>query len=182
MVDTVADDEGPMSPQRAGRVPSTALIEMCFSGEFSKLEVLQKMRGEGGLSAFIGIQDMLEVERMAEQGISPAKELYWYMAYCVSKAIGELSVVRCGTIDRIILTGGLARSEMFTDWITSHVGFLAPVVIVPGEREMLALARGGMRVLNNEEPVQRYKWLPKDCVCLEDVRAKYGRGEISTLY
>jgi len=182
MVDTVADDEGPMSPQRAGRVPSTALIEMCFSGELSKLDVLRKMRGEGGLAAYLGVSDMREVEEMAERDEPLAKDLYWYMAYGVAKAIGELAVVRNGAIDRIILTGGLARSKMFTDWIIEKVGFLAPVVILPGEREMLALARGGIRVMNHEEQVMRYTWLPRDCKDLDEVRQKYGRGEISTLY
>lgn len=182
MVDTVADDEGPMSPQRAGRMPSTALIEMCYSGKYTKKEVLRKMRGEGGLSAYLGVQDTREIEAMIADGNQLARDLYWYMSYQVSKAIGELSVVRCGKLDRIVLTGGIAYSQMFTGWIKERVEFLAPVEIVPGEREMLALARGGQRVLRGEEPLKRYTWLPRDCQSLEDVRKKYGRGEISTLY
>lgn len=182
MVDTVADDEGPMSPQRAGRMPSTALIEMCYSGKYTKKEVLRKMRGEGGLSAYLGVQDTREIETMIADGNQLAKDLYWYMSYQVSKAIGELSVVRCGKLDRIVLTGGIAYSQMFTGWIKERVEFLAPVEIIPGEREMLALARGGQRVLRGEEPLKRYTWLPRDCQSLEDVREKYGRGEISTLY
>lgn len=183
MVDTVEDDAGPMSPQRAGRIPSTALIEMCYSGEYTKQEVLRMMRGEGGLAAYLGTQDTREVgRRIEEDGDKQAEELFWYMSYQVSKAIGEMSVVRCGKIDGIILTGGLAYSKMFTDWIIERVGFLAPVVLIPGEREMSALAQGGNRVLNGEEPLHEYRWLPKDCQSLEDVKAKYGRGEISTLY
>lgn len=182
MVDTVADDEGPMSPQRAGRMPSTALIEMCYSGRYTKKEVLRKMRGEGGLSAYLGVQDAREIEAMIADGNKLARDLYWYMAYQVSKAIGELSVVRCGKLDRIILTGGMAYSKMLTDWIRERVGFLAPVEIVPGEREMLALARGGQRVLDGAEPLKQYRWLPRDCASLDEVREKYGRGEISTLY
>lgn len=182
MVDTVADDEGPMSPQRAGRMPSTALIEMCFSGKYTKEEVLKKMRGEGGLSAYLGVQDAREIEAMIADGNQLAKDLYWYMSYQVSKAIGELSVVRSGKLDRIVLTGGIAYSNMFTGWIKERVEFLAPVEIVPGEREMLALAKGGQRVLDGIEPLKHYTWLPRDCKTLEDVRLNYGRGEISTLY
>ncbi len=182
MADTVEDDAGPMSAQRAGRIPSTALIEMCFSGEFTKQEVLRKMRGEGGLSAYLGTQDTRVVDQKITDGDKEAEELFWYMSYQVSKAIGEMSVVRCGKIDRIVLTGGLAYSKRFTDWIVERVGFLAPVEIIPGEREMQALAQGGMRVLSGEETIYEYRWLPRDCKNLDDVKSKYGRGEISTLY
>lgn len=182
MVDAVSDDEGPMSPQRAGRMPSTALIEMCYSGKYTKKDVLRKMRGEGGLSAYLGVQDAREIEAMIADGNELARNLYWYMAYQVSKAIGELSTVRCGKVDRIVLTGGMAYSEMFTSWIRERVKFLAPVEIIPGEREMLALSRGGQRVLDGIEPLKQYRWLPRDCSSLDEVRKKYGRGEISTLY
>lgn len=182
ITDTVEDDAGPMSPQRAGRVPSTALIEMCFSGDFTKQEVLRKMRGEGGLSAYLGVQDTREVERMIAAGDRKAETLFWYMSYQVSKAIGELSVTNCGKLDRIVLTGGLAHSQRFTHWIKERVSFLAPVEIIPGEREMTALAQGGLRVLEGKEPIKKYRWLPRDCKDLDDVRKNYGRGEISTLY
>ncbi len=182
MADTVEDDAGPMSPQRAGRIPSTALIEMCFSGQYTKQEILRMMRGEGGLTAYLGTQDTREVDKRVGEGDQEAETLFKYMAYQVSKAIGEMSVVASGKLDRIVLTGGLAYSKRFTDWIIERVSFLAPVVLVPGEREMVALAQGGLRVLSGEEPMHEYRWLPRDCETLEEVKTKYGRGEISTLY
>ena len=36
---------------------------------------------------------------------------------------------------------------MLTDWITARIQFPAPVRVYPGEDEMAALARGGLRVL-----------------------------------
>lgn len=182
MVDTVEDDAGPMTPQRAGRTPSHNLIEMSFSGKYTKQEMKSKMRGKGGLYAYLGVTDARDVEKMIEEGNSLAKDLYWYMAYQISKAIGEMSVVESGNLDAIVLTGGLAYSKMLTGWIEDRVRFLAPVYIVPGEREMLALARGGLRVLKGEEEIKYYRWLPKDCASLEEVKEKYGRGETSTLY
>jgi butyrate kinase len=182
MVDTVEDDAGPMSPQRSGRIPSHNIIDMCFSGKYTKQEVHRMIRGRGGLCAYLGVQDGREVVKLIEQGNALAKDLYWYMAYQVSKSIGELSVVKSGRIDRIVLTGGLAYSKMLCDWIKERVEFLAPVEVLPGEREMSALARGGLRVLANQETVQRYRWLPQDCATLAEVKAKYGRGETSTLY
>lgn len=182
MVDAVSDDECHMSPQRAGRIPSTALIEMCYSGKYTKQEMLRMMRGEGGLTAYLGVQDTREIEDMINQGNTSARELYEYMAYQICKSVGEMAVVRSGNIDRIVLTGGIAYSEMLTTLIKERISFLAPVEIIPGEREMLALAMGGMRVLSGEEPVKKYRWLPKDCSSLEDVIARYSPGDISTEY
>jgi butyrate kinase len=182
MVDTVEDDAGPMSPERSGRIPSHIIIEMCFSGKYTKQEIKSMIRGKGGIKAYLGVNDGREVEKMIADGNQEAKDLWWYMSYQVCKAIGEMSVVRKGKIDRIVLTGGIAYSKMMTDWIRERVEFLAPVEIVPGEREMFALASGGLRVLNGLEEIKNYRWLPQDCKSLEEVKEKYGRGETSTLY
>jgi len=37
------------------------------------------------------------------------------------------------------------------------VAFIAPIVVYPGEDEMLALAQGVIRVLNGDEEVREYK-------------------------
>ncbi|MGR5143076.1 butyrate kinase [Photobacterium sp. DNB23_23_1] len=182
MADTVEDDQGPMSPERSGRLPSHKLLDLCFSGDHTKQEIKSMIRGKGGLVAYLGVNDGREVEKKIAQGDEFAKKIYWYMSYQISKAIGEMSVVNSGKIDRIILTGGLAHSDMLTDWIIDRVKFLAPVEIVPGEREMQALADGGLRVLNGEEDIKFYRWLPEDCHSLNDVKEKYGRGETSSQY
>lgn len=160
MIDTLLDDAGPMSPQRAGRIPVTDVINLCYSGQYTKAEMANKMRGKGGLVAWFGVNDARDVEAMADAGDQMARDVLWYMAYQIAKGIGELSVVQGGKLDRIILTGGLAWSKRITDWVKERVEFLAPVVVIPGEREMLALAQGGLRVLRGEEEAKRYTWLP----------------------
>jgi len=40
---------------------------------------------------------------------------------------------------------------MLTDWIVSRVKFIAPVVLLPGENEMVSLANGALRVLKGVE-------------------------------
>ena len=42
------DGDGAFSPERAGAVPSGALIKMCFSGEYTEKEVYKKIVGGGG--------------------------------------------------------------------------------------------------------------------------------------
>lgn len=48
------DGDGAFSPERAGAVPSGALIKMCFSGQYTEKEVYKKIVGGGGFNAYCG--------------------------------------------------------------------------------------------------------------------------------
>jgi butyrate kinase len=139
--------EGSFTPERAGSLPTTGLLDLAFSGKLDKKQILDRLVGQGGLSAYLGTTDVRKVEEMIRAGDETAKLVYEAMAYQVAKEIGGMSVVMKGKIDGIILTGGLANSEMLTDWIKERTQFIAPVFIYPGEDEMSALAEGGLRVL-----------------------------------
>lgn len=156
MVDIMADDEGPFSPERAGRVPCKQLIDLCYSGKFDKKTMHKKLRGNGGLNAYLNTVDARDVEKMIENGDEKAKLIYEAMAYQVAKGIGELSTVVEGNVDAIILTGGIAYSKILTSWIKKRVEFIATVEIMPGENEMESLALGTLRVLKKEELAREY--------------------------
>ena len=160
IVDGVFDDMGPMSPQRAGRIPARNLVPICYSGRYTQQELMHRLYHDSGIQAYVGTADLREVERRMDTGDRQAALVYEAMAYQVAKAIGELATVLEGRVDCIILTGGAAHSRRLTDWITRRVAFLAPVALLPGEREMEALAAGALRVLNGEEPLQTYRGLP----------------------
>lgn len=157
MVDIMSDDEGPFSPERSGRVPCKALIDCCYSGEFDQKTMHQKLRGKGGLKAYLNTADAREVEKMIGDGNQEAAEIYEAMAYQVAKGIGEMATVVEGNVDAIIMTGGIAHSSMLTEWIRKRVAFIAPVEIMPGENEMEALALGTLRVLLGEEQAKHYE-------------------------
>lgn len=148
--------EGPLTPERAGSLPTTGLLDLAFSGNLDKKQMIDRLVGQGGLSAYLGTTDVRKVEEMIRTGDEKAKLVYEAMAYQVAKEIGGMSVVMKGKIDGIILTGGLANSAMLTDWIKERTQFIAPVFIYPGEDEMSALAEGGLRVLRKEEELKRY--------------------------
>ena len=154
MVDVVTDHEGAFSPERSGVLPSEALANFCYQND--KDVVKQMLRGKGGLISYLGTNDAREVEKMIENGDEYAKLIYEALAYQVAKSIGQLATVVDGLVDAIIITGGMAYSELLTSWITKRVKFIAPVVIVPGENELEALASGGLRVLKGEEEVHRF--------------------------
>lgn len=154
MVDVVTDHEGAFSPERSGVLPSEALANFCYEND--KDVVKQMLRGKGGLISYLNTNDAREVEKMIENGDEYAKLIYEALAYQVAKNIGELSTVVNGSVDAIIITGGMAYSKLLTGWITERVKFIAPIVIVPGENELEALAKGGLRVLKGEEEVHRF--------------------------
>lgn len=156
IVDLVSDDEGPFSPERAGRVPCRELINLCYAGKYDKKTMQRKLRGNGGLRAYLNTIDAREVEKMIADGNEEAKLVYEAMAYQIAKGIGELATVVEGKIDVIILTGGIAYSQMLTNWIVKRVSFLAPVEILAGENEMESLAFGALRVLRGEESAREY--------------------------
>ena len=170
MIDTLLDDAGPMSPQRAGRIPVTDVINLCYSGQYTKAQMVNKMRGKGGLVAYFGVNDAREVRRMADNGDPMARDILWYMGYQIAKGIGELAVCQSGKLDCIILTGGMAYDQVMMEQIRKRVEFLAPVMVIPGEHEMQALAQGGLRVLNGEEQPLAYTWYPPEYESYEAFR------------
>ena len=156
MIDIISDDEGTFSPERAGRVPCKGLIDLCYSGKYDEKTMHKKLRGNGGLKAYLNTHDAREVEKRIENGDKYAELVYEAMAYQVAKGIGELATVVEGNIDYIIITGGIAYSKTFTDWIIKRVKFIAPIEIMPGENEMESLALGTLRVLRGEEEANEY--------------------------
>ena len=156
IVETIGDDEGPFSPERAGGIPALELIKMCFSGKYTQADMKKMMRGKGGMMAYLGTSDARVIEKMIADGDQKAKEIYEAQAYQVAKGIGLLSAAMKGQLDAIILTGGMAYSKMLTQWITEYISYIAPVVVLPGENEMEALAFGGIRLLDGKEQANVY--------------------------
>ncbi|SHK18264.1 butyrate kinase [Paramaledivibacter caminithermalis] len=152
-----ANEMGPFSPERTGGLPVGDVAKMCFSGKYTYPEMKKKMRGKGGLVAYLGTNDAREVVKMIENGDERAKLIYEAMGYQIAKEIGAMAVVLNGEVDAIVLTGGIAHSKMLTDYIQDMVEFIAPVILQPGEDEMRALNEGVLRVLSGEEEAKIYE-------------------------
>lgn len=155
IVDVTADDSGPFSPERSGSVPLLSFLELMNT--FKKEEIKKKIRGEGGLKAYLGTGNCREIGRLISGGDLFAQKVYQAQAYQIGKAIGEMSAVLKGEIDGIILTGGMAYSEKMIAMISNYIAFLAPIRVYPGERELEALALGGLRLLRDQETPHVFK-------------------------
>jgi butyrate kinase len=149
--------EGPFTPERSGSVPASAIVEMCFSGNHSKEEMMGLIVGRGGISAYLGTNDLREVESQIKAGDEFAALVMDSMAYQVAKEIGAMLAVLEGRVDAIVLTGGMAYSTRLVSSIKRHVEQLSPVMVYPGEDEMSALAEGVLRVMAGQEKVKEYK-------------------------
>lgn len=148
--------EGPFTPERSGGLPALKLVKRCFSGEYTFEEITRQIKGGGGLTGYLGTNDGREVARRIEQGDHEAQAVFEAMAYQVAKEIGAMAAVLRGSVDGILITGGLAHNSAFTAMIEERVGFIAPVELYPGEHEMVALALGAIRVLTGEEEALEY--------------------------
>ncbi|OFI06841.1 butyrate kinase 2 [Clostridium acetireducens DSM 10703] len=155
-VNNALDGEGPFSPERAGGVPIGDLVKLCYSGKYTLEEMFKKINGKGGVVAYLNTNDFREVEEKAVAGNKDFKLMLDAFVYQIGKEIGKCATALCGKVDAIILTGGIAYSKVVTEKIKEMVSFIAPVVIYPGEDELLALAQGGLRVLKGEEKAKEY--------------------------
>lgn len=149
--------EGPFSPERAGDIPPTPLVDLCFSGKYTKSQIKKMLVGKGGMVSYLGTSNLIELEERVFKGDKAYIEILNAMAYQVSKSIGSCVSVLKGKVSRIIITGGGAHCKPLVDEISSYVKCFAPIHCVPGEDELSALALGGLRVLRGEEKAMDYK-------------------------
>ena len=150
------DGDGAFSPERSGAVPVGALVKMCFSGEYTQAEVYKKLVGNGGFNAYVGTNDMRDVEKMVNEGNEKAAEVRDAFILQMSKNIGAMATVLEGKVDQIIVTGGIAYDKYVVAKLKERCEWSAPFTVYPGEDELLALVQGGLRVLNGEEEAKNY--------------------------
>ena len=157
IIDSVSDDAGPFSPDRAGSLNMLYVLDLCYSGKYTKAQMLKKLRGEGGMSALLGTHDCREVERRIQNGDEWAALVYKAQALQIAKGVGIMLGCFTELIDAVILTGGLANSKMLTGMVIDYLHNLSRVVVIPGENEMEALALGTLRILNGEEEARTFQ-------------------------
>lgn len=148
--------DGPMSPERAGSVPAFPLVEMCFSGKYSKAEIKKMLVGKGGAVAHLATNDFREIVSRAESGDMECATFLKAFCISVAKYIGAVATVVCGKVDAVVLTGGIAYSKYITSAITEMVQFIAPVEVYAGENELESLAENGYGILAGEFDVKYY--------------------------
>ncbi len=155
-VNNALNGDGPFAPERAGGLPVWDAMQLALSGKYTKDELKKMLAGKGGMVAYLGTNDMREVNKRIAEGDEKAKLIKEAMAYQVAKEIGANAAVLEGKVDAIVISGGLAYDDDFVDMIKKRVEFIARVMVYPGGDEMKALALGALRVLKGEEEAKEY--------------------------
>lgn len=155
-VNNAFDGEGPFSPERAGTLPSGSLIDLCFSGRYTKDELKKRISGSAGLAAHLGTTNIPEIIARIESGDDYAKLVLDAMIYQIAKSIAALTPVFRGKLDAILITGGIAHSDYVMTRLVDRIDFIAPIRVYPGEDELEALALNALGALTGELPTNVY--------------------------
>ncbi|SMB93606.1 butyrate kinase [Deinococcus hopiensis] len=148
-------DGGPLGALQAGPLPTTALLRL--AGDRPRAEVLRQLSAESGFLALTGSANLRDLE--AREATDPAvQSALGAFVHQACKAIGEQCAALPARPDALALTGGAARWEALVDRIERRLSWIAPVIIVPGELELEALAEGVGRVLLGLEAPR--EWAP----------------------
>lgn len=146
--------DGPFSTNRAGTLPAGALVELCFSGKYTKEEIKAKINGKGGMMDYIGENDVKTVVEKALEGNTAYKECLDAMLYQTGKEIGSAASVLKGKVDAILFTGGIVFSDYVVNYLTEMIGYIGKIFVYPGESEMDSLTKGALAVLDGTEELK----------------------------
>ena len=147
---------GPFTPQRAGQLPAEDLIALCYSGRFTRGELVEELTKHGGLRSYLGEDRMEVIEARIADGDDEARIVVDAMSHQIAKEIGAMFVAAGCDVEAIVLTGGLAKSKRMTAALRRRIGRLAPVMVFEGSLEMEALAAGAVAVLSGRAEARRY--------------------------
>jgi butyrate kinase len=149
--------DGPFSNNRCCGLPVGSLVKLCYSGKYDEKGMLKHINGEAGLMSYLGTTDIRGIEKRIADGDKKAEEVLEAMCYQTAKDIGAYATVLKGDVDAILLIGGMANSQFITKHIIERVEFIAPVVVIPGEREMESLCLSSLDALNGKETIHEFQ-------------------------
>jgi butyrate kinase len=155
-VNNALDGDGPFAPERSGGLPAGQLVDLALAGTLTQTELRKRITGRGGLVAYCGTNDLSDIERRIEAGDERCRAAFEAMIYQISKEIAMHGATLSGRVDLVVLTGGMAHNARVVDGIRDRVSFLAPVEVIPGEREMVSLAAAACAALSGEAVVRSY--------------------------
>ena len=155
-VNQAFDGGGPFSITRTGTLPMGQLVDMCFSGDITKDEIMEMITSKGGYCAYLGTSSISQINKRIAQGDEKAIMISHALSYQVSKEIASHYATLSGDVDCIILTGIIFDSEQFLENVNKRVGKLAPIALYPSVNDFAALASFGLMILKDEVEIKKY--------------------------
>ena len=157
MVDACSPaEEGPFCIDRPGQLPNIQLLDYIFASGKSRDELYRELSTRGGIMAYTGMVDLIQIEDRAADDKEIAL-LLDTMAYRIAFYIlGYMASFDGESIDGVILTGGMAKSDWIVPAVSKRISPFVKILVYKGEYEMQALAEGAIRVMSGTEKVKVY--------------------------
>jgi len=156
-VNQAYDGDGPFSYFRSGSLPVGDLINVCYSGKYTREELRHLLIHSGGLEAYLGTSNFNLIENKIKEGDHEAEFILKSMAYQMVKQIGAMYSILENPIDAIILSGNIFQSKAFTEEVKRYILKFGQVVISPFVSDMDALADNAMMIIKDEAEILEYK-------------------------
>jgi len=155
-VNQAFDGDGPFSMTRTGGLPVGPVIDLCYSGKYTREEMRKLVTEKGGIQAYLGTKSLNQVLTMIDNGDEQATFILDAMAYQIAKEIGAMATVLDCQADAILIMGPIMSSKVFTKMLTHRIDKIAPVSIYPVVNDLDSLAMNGLMILRGEAEVIEY--------------------------
>jgi len=155
-VNQAFDGGGPFSIAHTGTLPLGQLVDLCYSGEYSKKDVIEMITTKGGYFAYLGTSDIPTINRRLAEGDELALAISYALSYQVAKEIASHYATLSGKVDAILLTGIIFDSERFLDNVKKRIEGIAPIALYPSVNDFEALALYGFKILKGDVEVKTY--------------------------
>ncbi|MFC3862046.1 butyrate kinase [Deinococcus antarcticus] len=166
-----APNGGPLGARQSGPLPARTLLKL--ARDRSETEVMHLLTREAGFFSLAGSADLKDLEaRAADRENTVVQTAIAAFVHQACKAIGEQTAALPGRPDAIAITGGIAKWDALVDRIERRLAWIAPIIVVPGELELEALAEGAGRVLLGLEGLR--EWKPDGVTTLPPVEPHAG--------
>jgi butyrate kinase len=156
-VNNALDGDGPFAVERTGSLPVGDLIRLIKNKKYTADELLSIFSKKGGVYSYLNTTDMISVEKDIEKGNEHSRLVVEALIYQISKEIGALAAALNGSVDAIVLTGGLAKSRFLVESISKKVEFIAQIFVFGGEFEIETLVDLAKKALLNKEIIKTYQ-------------------------
>jgi butyrate kinase len=155
-VNQAFDGDGPFSMTRTGGLPVGQVIDLCYSGKYTREEMRKLVTEQGGIQAYLGTKSLNQVLSMIDEGDEQATFIMDAMAYQIAKEIGSMAAVLEGRVDAILIMGSIMNSKFFTTQLMRRIDKIATVSVYPIVNDLDSLAMNGMMIQRGEAVVIEY--------------------------
>lgn len=156
-VNQAFDGDGPFSMTRSGSLPVGQLIDLCFSGKYTREELHRLITEQAGIMGYLGTKSIGQVLSLVDEGDEQATFILDAMVYQIAKEIGAMATVLEGNVDAILVMGAIMNSRFFSRQLLKRIEKIGPVSVYPIVNDLDSLAMNGVTIIRGEAEILEYK-------------------------